>query len=264
MNGQKPWCGPQEKSPGFWQMLIKASTLPGDIVLDCTAMTSETCSIHFGLWNRFIASIHLKHNFDSTSCHVLISMQALLSVLSVTWVTILWPLRKTVSCFQSFMLLWSVLQRFYLHQSLSLPTDRKILMVWRLFQPRSRKDVLVSKSALVVMEFFDIHLYMNFQFLTWSLYVKRLEQIEPTSPPPFLLSTGFLSKPSEVVWATSICRATSCSICSPVYYRPCTSNQVFRSSNHELMDIEACKSDRSTSHSMTASSSTTDSEDGSI
>jgi hypothetical protein len=33
---------------------------------------------------------------------------------------------------------------------------------------------------------------------------------------------------------------------------------------HELMDIEACESDRSTSHSMTASSSTTDSEDGSI
>jgi hypothetical protein len=32
---------------------------------------------------------------------------------------------------------------------------------------------------------------------------------------------------------------------------------------HELMDVEACESDRSTSHSMTASSSTTDSEDGS-
>jgi hypothetical protein len=49
MNGQKPWRGPREKSPGFWQMLIEASTLPGDIVLDCTAMTGETCSIHFGL-----------------------------------------------------------------------------------------------------------------------------------------------------------------------------------------------------------------------
>jgi hypothetical protein len=32
---------------------------------------------------------------------------------------------------------------------------------------------------------------------------------------------------------------------------------------HELMDVEACESDRSTSHSMTASSSTTNSEDGS-
>jgi hypothetical protein len=32
---------------------------------------------------------------------------------------------------------------------------------------------------------------------------------------------------------------------------------------HELMDVEAYKSDRSTSHSMTTSSSTIDSEDGS-
>jgi hypothetical protein len=32
---------------------------------------------------------------------------------------------------------------------------------------------------------------------------------------------------------------------------------------HELMDVEVCESDRSTSHSMTTSSSTTDSEDGS-
>jgi hypothetical protein len=32
---------------------------------------------------------------------------------------------------------------------------------------------------------------------------------------------------------------------------------------YELMDVEACESDRSTSHSMTASSSTTDCEDGS-
>jgi hypothetical protein len=48
MNGQKPWRGPQEKSPGFWQMLIEASTLAGDIVLDCTTMTDEASSIHFG------------------------------------------------------------------------------------------------------------------------------------------------------------------------------------------------------------------------
>ena len=49
MNGLKPWSGPREKSPDFWQMFIEASTLYGDIVLDCTAMTGETCSIHFGL-----------------------------------------------------------------------------------------------------------------------------------------------------------------------------------------------------------------------
>jgi hypothetical protein len=52
MNGQKPWHGPQEKSPGFWQVLIEASTLPGDIVLDCIAMTGEASSTHcdFLMW----------------------------------------------------------------------------------------------------------------------------------------------------------------------------------------------------------------------
>jgi hypothetical protein len=49
MNGLKPWRGPQEKSPNFWQMLIEASTLPDDIVLDCIAMTGKAYSIHFGL-----------------------------------------------------------------------------------------------------------------------------------------------------------------------------------------------------------------------
>ena len=33
---------------------------------------------------------------------------------------------------------------------------------------------------------------------------------------------------------------------------------------HELMDVEACEFDRSTSHSITTSSSTTNSKDGSI
>jgi hypothetical protein len=46
--GQKPWRRPQEKSPDFWQMLIEASTLPGNIVLDCTTMTGEASSTHFG------------------------------------------------------------------------------------------------------------------------------------------------------------------------------------------------------------------------
>jgi hypothetical protein len=48
MNGQQPWRGPREKSPGFSQMLIEASTLSDDIVLDCTTMIGEISSIHFG------------------------------------------------------------------------------------------------------------------------------------------------------------------------------------------------------------------------
>ena len=38
-------------------MFIEASILLDDIVLDCTAMTSEAFSTHFGLWKWFIAFI---------------------------------------------------------------------------------------------------------------------------------------------------------------------------------------------------------------
>jgi hypothetical protein len=48
MNGTRPWRGPREKSPDFSQMLIEASTLPGDILLDCIAMIGEVFSIQFG------------------------------------------------------------------------------------------------------------------------------------------------------------------------------------------------------------------------
>jgi hypothetical protein len=48
MNGQQPWRGLQEKNSDFWQMLIEASTLLGDIVLDYTTITGEVSSIHFG------------------------------------------------------------------------------------------------------------------------------------------------------------------------------------------------------------------------
>lgn len=37
MNNDTPWRGPREKLVLFMQMLIEATTLPGDVVLDCTA-----------------------------------------------------------------------------------------------------------------------------------------------------------------------------------------------------------------------------------
>jgi len=43
MNGNLPWRGLREKSVLFMQMLIEASTLPRDIVLDCTAATGALC-----------------------------------------------------------------------------------------------------------------------------------------------------------------------------------------------------------------------------
>ena len=111
--------------------------------------------------------LHLKYNFNFTSCHVLFFVQALQSVLVVAWIAILWPLRKTTSCFLPCWLPWCNLQWFHLHQSLSLPNGLKILTAWSLFHPRgSKKDVPISKFALVVMEFCSIDLFMNFQFLT--------------------------------------------------------------------------------------------------
>ena len=39
MNGPIPWRGPREKARSFLQMIIEGTTLPGDIVMDCTAST---------------------------------------------------------------------------------------------------------------------------------------------------------------------------------------------------------------------------------
>lgn len=38
-DGSTPWRGPREKSVVLMQMLIVASSSPGDIVLDCSAAT---------------------------------------------------------------------------------------------------------------------------------------------------------------------------------------------------------------------------------
>lgn len=39
MDGSTPWRGPREKSLALIQMLIQASSSPGDIVLDCSTAT---------------------------------------------------------------------------------------------------------------------------------------------------------------------------------------------------------------------------------
>jgi hypothetical protein len=41
MNDRKPWRGAREKDPRFFQLLIEATTVEGDLVLDCTASTGE-------------------------------------------------------------------------------------------------------------------------------------------------------------------------------------------------------------------------------
>ena len=46
MNGNLPWRGPREKSVLLMQMLIEASTSPGDLVVDCTAATGSFLNVN--------------------------------------------------------------------------------------------------------------------------------------------------------------------------------------------------------------------------
>ncbi len=39
MNGGKPWRGAREKDPRFFQILLEATTVEGDLVLNCSAST---------------------------------------------------------------------------------------------------------------------------------------------------------------------------------------------------------------------------------
>jgi hypothetical protein len=39
MNGSKPWWAGHEKDPRFLQMLLEATTVEGDLVIDCSAST---------------------------------------------------------------------------------------------------------------------------------------------------------------------------------------------------------------------------------
>jgi len=41
MNGEKPWRGGREKDPRFFTILLEATSLKGDLILDCTASTGQ-------------------------------------------------------------------------------------------------------------------------------------------------------------------------------------------------------------------------------
>jgi hypothetical protein len=43
MNGEKPWRGGREKDPRLFTILLEATSIQGDLVLDCTASTGQ-CS----------------------------------------------------------------------------------------------------------------------------------------------------------------------------------------------------------------------------
>jgi hypothetical protein len=60
MNGNLPWRGPREKSVLLMQMLIEASTFPGDLVVDCTAATGS-----FSQPTPYSGSVYYHQGFNS-------------------------------------------------------------------------------------------------------------------------------------------------------------------------------------------------------
>ena len=41
MNGDTPWRGGREKDPRFFTILLEATSVTGDLILDCTASTGD-------------------------------------------------------------------------------------------------------------------------------------------------------------------------------------------------------------------------------
>ena len=41
MNGDTPWRGRREKDPRFFTILLEATSVTGDLILDCTASTGD-------------------------------------------------------------------------------------------------------------------------------------------------------------------------------------------------------------------------------
>ena len=41
MNGDTPWLGGREKNPRFFTILLEATSVTGDLILDCTASTGD-------------------------------------------------------------------------------------------------------------------------------------------------------------------------------------------------------------------------------
>ncbi len=66
MNGKKPWRGPREKARPFMQMLIEACSLPGDVVMDCTAATGQC----FFLYSNIIMSMLKFFGFEICVLHI--------------------------------------------------------------------------------------------------------------------------------------------------------------------------------------------------
>jgi hypothetical protein len=125
-----------------------------------------------------LPKLQLDHNLDLISCYVVFYACHGMGIHIMA-------LGRTRRCFLLCLRLWCVLQWLLLHHSLRLSNSLKILTQWRLFQPRLRRDLLVSKFALLVNEFCGIHLSMNFQFLPWYVLWRSCDKLSPSLHRPF-------------------------------------------------------------------------------
>jgi hypothetical protein len=80
---------------------------------------------------------------------------------------------------------------------------------------------------------------------------------------PFFLAPNFFPSPPKSFELLLYAEPLAVAFAAQHITNPVPRTKYLDPRVHELMDVEACDFDRSTSHSMTTSSSTTDSEDGS-
>jgi hypothetical protein len=92
---------------------------------------------------------------------------------------------------------------------------------------------------------------------------RGLNTLSPPHHRPFFLASDFFPSPEKPFELLVYAEPPVVAFIAQHITDPKSRTKYLDPRVHELMDVEACESDRSTSHSMTASFSTTDSKDGS-
>ena len=63
MNGEKPWQGGYKKDPRSFTILLEATSIKGDLILDCTASTGDYSIEIFNAPNVFLQFNHRSKTF---------------------------------------------------------------------------------------------------------------------------------------------------------------------------------------------------------
>ena len=73
MNGDTPWRGGREKDPRFFTILLEATSVTGDLILDCTASTSDYPIYKYSTFNVVFCNLvmELSHGSKAFGFHCL-------------------------------------------------------------------------------------------------------------------------------------------------------------------------------------------------